>query len=82
MSKSLEDLLKNRSFDEPPEIAVIKRFVEAKFKQTPIVTISQAEIIIGVKSGALAGALRPLLPQLEDQLNSAKKLRIRIQHSR
>lgn len=80
MSQSLEDLLKNRSFDEPPEIAVVKRFVEEKFKQTPAVAVSQTEIIIGVKSSALAGALRPLLPQLKERLDSSKKLRIRIQH--
>jgi len=79
MSQSLQDLLKNRSFDEPPEIAVVKQFVETKFKQTPVVTVSQTQIIIGVKSSALAGALRPLLPQLEELLPEKRQLRIRIQ---
>jgi hypothetical protein len=79
MSQSLNDLLKNRSYDEPSEVVAIKRFVEERFKQTPIVSVAGNQLVIGVKSAALAGALRPLLPELQDKLVTDKQLRIRIQ---
>lgn len=79
MSQSLNDLLKNRSYDEPAEVVAIKRFVEERFKQTPVVSVAGNQLVIGVKSAALAGALRPLLPELQEKLVTDKQLRIRIQ---
>lgn len=79
MSQSLNDLLKNRSYDEPAEVVAIKRFVEDRFKQTPAVSVTGNHLVISVKSAALAGALRPLLPELHDSLHTDKQLRLRIQ---
>lgn len=79
MSNSIQDLLKDRSFNEPPEIKIVQAFVESHFKQKPQVLVSPTQIVIGVKSSALAGALRPLLPQLQEKLETDKQLRIRIQ---
>lgn len=79
MSQSLEDLLGNRSFNQPPEINIVKDFVEQKFKLRPEVSLTNNQIIITVKGSALAGALRPYLPQLKRALgDSTKRLQIRI----
>lgn len=79
MADSLQSLLAGRGMIEPPEIKQIQDFVETEFKVTPHVTVSAKQIIIGVKSAALAGALRPLLPQIYEVCKTDKRLVIRIQ---
>lgn len=79
MSDSLGDLLANRKIDQPPEIAVIQQFVLEKFNSKPDVLIQEKQIVITVKGAALAGALRPLLPQLQEACQTKKRLVIRIQ---
>lgn len=79
MTDSIADLLSGRRFDEPPEIKVIQNFVEERFKVVPQVAVSPAQITIGVKSAALAGALRPLLLQIKAACDTEKRLVIRIQ---
>lgn len=79
MSESLESLLAGRQRPEPPEISIIKQFVEAKFKITPGVTISERSIIIVVRGASLAGALRPYLSEIQTACNTTKRLVIRIQ---
>lgn len=78
MSNSIGDLLANRKREEPPEIAIIKGFVTEKFNQPTEVTIQEKQIVITVKGAALAGALRPLLPQLQERCETDKRLLIRI----
>lgn len=79
MTDSIGDLLDGKRFAEPPEIKLIKDFVEQRFKVTPGVSVSERQIVIGVKSGALAGALRQQLHQLQESLDTDKRLVIRIQ---
>lgn len=79
MSESLGDLLGKRDFIEPPEIKIIQEFVESRFKVTPSVLVSSQQIAIGVKSAALAGALRPMLLQIKVACQTDKRLVIRIQ---
>lgn len=79
MSESLGSLLAGRNMDQPPEIAVIQQFVMEKFNSKPEVLIQDKQIVITVRGAALAGALRPLLPQLQDVCNTQKRLVIRIQ---
>lgn len=78
MSNSLADLLASRKREEPAEIAVIKQFVMEKFSQPSEILLQEKQIVIGVKGAALAGALRPLLPELQGRLNTDKRLLIRI----
>lgn len=79
MSESIGDLLSGRRFNEPPEIKIIQEFVESRYKVTPQVSVAGEQIIIGVKSAALAGTLRPLLPQIRAACETEKRLVIRIQ---
>jgi len=78
MSNSLGDILGKKKFEEPDEIGQIKSFVFELFKQTPSVTLTDSAIIISVSSASLAGALRPELHKLQEQLNTPKRLTIRI----
>jgi hypothetical protein len=79
MTDSIGDLLQNRRIEEPPEIKIIQEFVESKYHITPQVMVNQQQIVIGVKSAALAGTLRPQLPQIKDLCQTDKRLVIRIQ---
>jgi hypothetical protein len=79
MTDSIGDLLQNRRIEEPPEIKIIQEFVESKYHLTPQVMVNQQQIVIGVKSAALAGTLRPQLPQIKDLCQTDKRLVIRIQ---
>mgnify|MGYP003577973995 CR=1 FL=1 len=78
MADALGDLLPKRQFEEPPEVRIIKDFVMEKFNQPVQVGIQQTQIIIQVKSAALAGALRPHLYVLQSSCETEKRLVIRI----
>lgn len=79
MSDSIGSLLSGRERREPPEVQIIKTYVYAHFQATPQVTLQPRDIIIGVKSAALAGALRPHLLELQQACETDKRLVIRIQ---
>lgn len=79
MTESLGDLLAGRKMDQPAEIAIIQAFIEEKFHIKAEVIMREKQIVITVKGAALAGALRPLLPELQDRCQTQKRLVIRIQ---
>jgi hypothetical protein len=78
MSKSLADLLADKNYQEPPEVRQIKEFVEAEIGLKPGVDINTDSYIIKVPSAAAAGALRSNLFKLKEQLDTEKRLLIRI----
>lgn len=55
---NLADLLAKRKKDEPPEIRVIKDFAQLHFKESVGVLVRDRDIVITVRSSAMAGALR------------------------
>lgn len=55
---SLFDILSKRDFDEPPEIKAIKGYIREHFKESAGVQVRERDIVITVRSSALAGALR------------------------
>lgn len=79
MSDSIADLLAGRNMAEPPEIKAIQKFVHDRYQVTPKIAVSEQQIVIGVPSAGLAGALRPLLPQIKEVCQTNKRLVIRIQ---
>lgn len=81
MSNSLGDILAKKDFSAPDEIEVIKAFVLDKFDQEPSIKIAGENIIITVSSASLAGALRPELHKLQEQLDTSRRLVIRISSS-
>lgn len=78
MTNAIGDLLPQGRFEEPPEVRIIKDFVSARFQQPAKVAIQPAQIIIQVKSAALAGALRSHLHELQELCQTDKRLVIRI----
>ncbi len=75
---SLQDILGRRGFDEPPEIEIIKTYVRKGFSMDVGVNIASYSITITTPSAALAGSLRPVLHKLKKELDTDKKLFIRI----
>ena len=75
---NIEQLLKNRSFNEPPEIQIIKKFIKLNFEEDCLVKISSFKINIVVPNSALAGALREKLEALKAQLSTDKDISISI----
>lgn len=78
MSDSIADLLKKRSYDEPPEVAAIKAFIKDRYDSDSKVAVRENQIIIAVMSAGLAGTLRLQLPRLQKAANTDKRLVIRI----
>lgn len=78
MGSSIGDILGNKKFSEPPEIKAIKEFVTNLIGTSPSVKISNDHLIINVPSAAAAGVLRFQLVNLQQKLNTKKRIIIRI----
>ena len=75
---NLEELLKNKNFDEPYEIKIIKDFIKSNFDDDCLVKISKLKINIVVANSSLAGALKEKLVTLKNQLVTKKDISITI----
>jgi len=78
MANSLQELLQNKNFDEPPEIKIIKDFLHTHYSSDCEVTVQPQQIAITVRGSALAGALRMRLHDLKTLCHTDKRLTIRI----
>lgn len=76
--QSLQDILGKKDFDTPPEVEIIKTFVRKQFAMDVSVMVQTYSITITTPSAGLAGSLRPLLHKLKKELETDKKLFIRI----
>jgi len=68
----------NKDFDVPPEATEIKAYVKRHFDSDVQVAIQTNTITLTVRSAALAGSLRPHLHKLTKEINTDKRLIIRI----
>ena len=75
---SLGSLLGRQKFIEPPEVELIKSYVQNKYKSAVNVLVTDKQITIIAASAALAGTLRMELHNLKQQLKTDKKLTVRI----
>jgi hypothetical protein len=75
---NIEQLLRNRLFDEPTEIKIIKKFIRNNFDEDCSVKVSRLKINIIVPNSALAGALKEKLESLKSQLATPKNISISI----
>jgi hypothetical protein len=78
MADSLGNILQTKRFDEPPEVLVIKTFIQTHYQATCQVTMQASQIVIAVKGSSLAGALRMRLHELQTLCQTDKRLTIRI----
>lgn len=75
---SLNSILSNKNFDEPPEVSSIKKYVQDKFKTNVAVQVRNSDIIINVPNSALANTLRLRTPEIIQRCQIEKKLIFRI----
>lgn len=75
---SLYDILGRKDFDEPPEMAAIKKYVKDEFKTEVSVLVRDKDIVIGVPNAALANTLRLRSPEIKRRCQLDKRLTFRI----
>lgn len=78
MADSLFDILSRKDFDEPPEIAAIKQYVQEHFQVAVEVIVRERDIVVTAPSAALAGTLRFHLKQIQKAAQTEKRLVLRI----
>lgn len=76
--QSLQDIIGSKDFDTPPEIEIIKSFVRKTFGSDVSVNMQAYSITIVAPSASLAGSLRVQLRHLKQELQTDKKIFIRI----
>lgn len=70
---NIADLLARRKPNEPPEIRAIKDYVQQHFKESVHVMVRERDIVITVRSSALAGTLRMRTVDLTKLVGSNEK---------
>ncbi len=75
---SLNSILSNKDFDEPPEIASIKKYVLDEFKTEVSVAVRGDSIVVTIPSAALVNTLRLRGPEIKRRCQLDKKLVFRI----
>ncbi|HMH31144.1 MAG TPA: hypothetical protein VK534_01565 [Methylomirabilota bacterium] len=75
---SLFNILNKKDFDEPPEMASIKKYVQDEFKTDVGVQVRDKDIIISVPNAAMANTLRLRGPDIKRRCQLDKRLTFRI----
>ncbi len=75
---SLNSILGQKDFDEPPEMASIKKYVQDEFQIAVSVLVRDKDIVIDVPSAALANTLRLRGPEIKRRCQIDKRLTFRI----
>jgi hypothetical protein len=74
----LADILRQRRFSEPPEIAVIKSYVQEHFQSSVTISMQPDKIIITSSSAALINTLRLHQADLAEACGVTKTIVFRI----
>lgn len=75
---SLLSILQDKNFDEPPEIASIKKYVQDEFNSSVSVTVREKDIVVGAPNAALANTLRLKSPEIKRRCQIDKRLIFKI----
>lgn len=75
---SIFKVLSNKNFDEPPEMASIKKYVYDEFKIDVGVQVRDKDIIVKVPNSSLANTLRLRGPEIKRRCQIDKKLTFQI----
>lgn len=78
MSNSLADILSNKNFDEPPEIAAIKKFVQDNYQEAVEVIVRERDIVVATRSSSLANTLRLNVRRLQAAAATNKRFVFRV----
>lgn len=82
MTNSLADILSKKDFDEPPEMAAIKKFVQDNYQEDVEVLVREHDIVIAGRSASLVNTLRLNMRQLQAAAQTEKRLIFRIGYKR
>jgi hypothetical protein len=74
----MRSILGNKDFDEPPEMAAIKKYVQDEFKVSVGVQVRDRDVLIMVPNAALANTLRLRGPEIKKRCETDKRLTFRI----
>lgn len=74
---SLQDILGNRDFTPPDEVAAVKEFIERRYKSKSAVRVERDVLIVRVPSSALAATLQLEQRTLIDRCRISRRLIIR-----
>ncbi len=77
---SLEDLLKSKKPQEPPQITALKKYVEVHHGEKSQVAVTHLGYSLTVPNASLASTLHMEVPKIILECNLDKKLFIRIGH--
>jgi hypothetical protein len=75
---SLFNILGQKDFDEPPEIAKIKAYVRDKYRANAGVLVREKDIIISVDNASLANSLRLRSVEIKKLCDLNKRLIFKI----
>ena len=75
---SLFNLLGNKNFDEPPESASLKKFVQDEYQTKVEVLVRDKDIVVTARSAALVNTLRLRSPEIKRRCQLTKRLVFRI----
>ncbi len=75
---SLFNILSHKDFEEPPEIAAIKKYIHDNFQTEVSVMVRERDIMVEVPSAALANTLRLRGPDMKRRCQLDKRLTFRI----
>lgn len=75
---SLFNILSKKDFDEPPEMASIKKYVMDEFKIEVSVLVRDKDIIIKVPNASMATTLRLRGPEIKRRCQLDKRLTFQI----
>lgn len=75
---SINDLLADKNFNEPPEIGAIKKYIRDKYRSDASITMRERDIVVAVKSAALASRLRFDMQDMVAKTGATKKIVLRI----
>lgn len=75
---SLTNILRDKNFGEPPEMASIKKYVQDEFQVEVGVQVRERDIVVMVPNASLANMLRLRGPDIKRRCQLTKRLTFRI----
>jgi hypothetical protein len=70
---SLFSILSDKDFDEPPEIAAVKKYIFDAYKVDASVQVRSNDLIVTVPSAALVNTLRLQGPEMKRRCNLVER---------
>lgn len=78
MADSLFNILSDKDFDQPQQLVAIKGYVQRHWGQEIQAKMSNKNVVITVKSAALASTIRMHIPAIQKECDIDGKLIIKI----